>query len=50
MQITDQLLTANTQAIARLEIQLDQLVTTVSEREKGRLSSQSEVNPKTQNN
>ena len=50
MQITGQLLTFNTQAITHLEIQLGQLATTVSEREKDKLSSQSETNPRTQNN
>ena len=50
MQTTSQLLTSNTQAIIRLEMQLDQLAMVVSEREKDKLSSQSEANPRIQNN
>ena len=50
MQTIGQLLNTNTQAIAHLEMWLGQLATVVSEREKGRLPSQSETNPKNQNN
>ena len=44
------LLTSNTQAIARLEMQLGQLITAVSERKKDKLPSQPKANHRTQNN
>ena len=50
MQTTGQLLTSNTQGITCLEMQFGQLAMTVSEREKGKLPSQSEANPRTYNN
>ena len=50
IQTTGQLITSNTQAIIHLEMQLAQLAMIVSEREKGKLSSQSEANLRTQNN
>ena len=50
MQTTDQLLTFNTQTIARLEMQLSQLAMDVSEKKKDKLPSQSEANSRTQNN
>ena len=40
------MLNSNTQAIARLETQLGQLATSVSEREKGKFLSQPVANPK----
>ena len=46
MNSTSQILTANTQAIARLETQLRQLAATVTEREKGKFPSQPEPNPR----
>ena len=46
MQSTGQMLNSNTQAIARLESQLGQLASAVSEREKGKFLSQLVVNPK----
>ena len=39
---------ANTQAIAKLEIQMGQLATSLSEREKGKFPSQPVANPKRQ--
>ena len=50
MQATGQMLIINTQAIPHLKIQLGQLATTMSEREKDRLSSQLEANPRIKNN
>ena len=47
MQATGQMLMANTQAIAHLEMQLGQLATTISEKVKGGLLSQHEANPRT---
>ena len=49
MQTTGQQLSSNTQAIARLEMQLGQLANIMSERERGKLPSQPEINPRTQN-
>ena len=49
MQTTGQLINNNTQAIARLEMQVSQLASTISEREHGRLPSQHEPNPRNQN-
>ena len=46
MQTTGQVLNLNTQAIARLETQLGQLATVVSERKKGKFPSQPVTNPK----
>lgn len=40
MQTIGQLLTANTEVMAHLEIRLDQLAIAISEREKGTLPSQ----------
>ena len=45
-----QLLTFNTQAIARLEVQLGQLAMVVSEKKKDELPSQPKANPRIQNN
>jgi hypothetical protein len=45
MQATKQGLNANTQAISRLEVQVSQLASALSEREKGKLPSQPEPNP-----
>nr|ABD63180.1 F7F22.15, related [Asparagus officinalis] len=45
MQSTGQMLNSNTQAIARLESQLSQLASAVSEREKEKFPSQPVVNP-----
>ena len=45
MQTTKQSLNANTQAISWLEVQVSQLATALSEREKGKLPSQPEPNP-----
>ena len=49
MQTMGQILNSNPQAIARLEIQVSQLASTISEREQGRLPSQPESNPRNQN-
>ena len=49
MSSTGQSLTANTQAIARVEMQMGQLAATIGEREKGKFPSQPEINPKGQN-
>ena len=48
MQTMGQVLTANTQAIAQLEMLLGQLATTISKREKEKLPSQLESNPRAQ--
>ena len=49
MSSTGQSLTANTQAIARIEMQMSQLTASIGEREKRKFPSQPEVNPKGQN-
>ena len=48
LQVTQSTLQANSQAIAKLEMQMGQLATSLSEREKGKFPNQPIANPKGQ--